>query len=217
MFVFPQHPGTALFGGVAPAPALLPAPARAAPQGDGPPPLLPLTGSGQPWRRRVNASIMKRILNIKGERRGEPGCGSVYRLGTATRYVPNIRVSHSHQRCASFARYSRQVCPLPPLARLCNLHPTCRAAAQPAAAKLLQQRFGWHPNHGLPRMAISVNGQLLEADPGPNGEAAAVMEFNTEGRDGFPFKVGERTAYSLLVLHMYCQYTASALSTENAV
>ncbi len=67
------------------------------------------------------------------------------------------------------------------------------------AARFLRQRFGWNSVQGAPRMTISVGGRLLGsadlASPGAGAVAAAtaeacIMEFNKEGRDGFPFKVG---------------------------
>ncbi|KAL4860093.1 hypothetical protein ACK3TF_000305 [Chlorella vulgaris] len=75
-----------------------------------------LGSSLQPWRRRINSSIMKRIINM--------------------------------------------------------------------TPKILQVWFGWRTSQGQPRMCITVGGKTLRLA----GKDATVMEFNREGRDGFPVK-----------------------------
>ncbi|PRW59043.1 hypothetical protein C2E21_2483 [Chlorella sorokiniana] len=47
---------------------------------------------------------------------------------------------------------------------------------------VLRRQFGWRPQTGAPRMALSIAGQRLEAG------VQTVMQFNKEGRDGFPWK-----------------------------
>lgn len=49
---------------------------------------------------------------------------------------------------------------------------------------MLRRQFGWRPHTGAPRIVLSVDGQRLEAG------GQEVMQFNKEGRDGFPWKVG---------------------------
>jgi hypothetical protein len=69
---------------------------------------------------------------------------------------------------------------------VCAASPAC-SESRPlcAAAKILQVWFGWRASQGQPRMCITVGGKTLRLA----GKDATVMEFNREGRDGFPVKV----------------------------
>jgi hypothetical protein len=172
------------------------------PGGEAPPPLaLPPSqprpaASTQPWRRRVNVSILKKILNIKREAFADAAAAAAGSRLPAhfldTTAVSALRSLSQPLQATAASHHSSPTCPLSPL--------PCSAPA----AKFLQQRFGWDPLDGPPRMCISVGGQPLlggaaegpaaaaSAAASPAGSAAAaaaVMEFNKEGRDGFPFKV----------------------------